>query len=187
MSRVLNCPGHYFHRREQLKRFLKRLFDLIDRIENHTLVWTILGLAVIGFVQVITRYLFNYSFSWFEELGRYLGVFVAFLGASIGVKTGSHFTMDLLVSHLKAPWQQLTRAFTSSLSGLFFFVVTWYSWKLIFKMYGYETTSPTMEIPMYIAYLPIPVFSGLMGIRFFIKAAGFIRIVSEDSSTREVI
>jgi C4-dicarboxylate transporter DctQ subunit len=53
---------------------LKRLFDTLDRIENITLVWTILGLALIGFVQVITRYVFNYSFTWFEELGRYLGV-----------------------------------------------------------------------------------------------------------------
>jgi C4-dicarboxylate transporter DctQ subunit len=166
---------------------LKRLFDTLDRIENFTLVWTILGLAFIGFVQVITRYVFNYSFTWFEELGRYLGVFVAFLGASIGVKTGSHFTMDLMVSHLKHPWQQLIRALTSSLSGLFFFTVTWFSWKLVMRMHGFETTSPTMEIPMYIAYLPIPVFSIFIGVRFMIKAAGFIRAGLGTHSTPEVI
>ena len=166
---------------------MKRLFDTLDKIENITLVWTILGLAFIGFVQVITRYVFNYSFTWFEELGRYLGVFVAFLGASMGVKTGSHFAMDLMVSHLKHPWQQLTRAMTAVLSGLFFFTVTWYSWKLVLRMYGYETTSPTMEIPMYIAYLPIPVFSGFIGVRFMIEAIGFSRAVLRPHSTPEVI
>ncbi len=165
---------------------MKRLFDLIDRIENFTLVWTILGLAFIGFVQVITRYVFNYSFTWFEELGRYLGVFVAFLGASIGVKTGSHFTMDLMVSHLKHPWQQMIRALTAGLSGLFFFAVAWYSWKLVFRMYGFETTSPTMEIPMYIAYLPIPVFSGFIGVRFMVKAIGFIRVILVTRNIPEV-
>ena len=166
---------------------MKRLFDMLDRIENITLVWTILGLAFIGFVQVITRYVFNYSFTWFEELGRYLGVFIAFLGASIGVKTGSHFTMDLLVSHFKRPWQQLTRALTAGLSGVFFFTVTWVSRKIVLRMYGFESTSPTMQIPMYIAYLPIPIFSGFIGVRFMIKSIGFIKKMGQPHSTPEVI
>jgi len=144
-------------------------------VENFTLVWTILGLALIGFVQVIARYVFNYSFTWYEELGRYLGVFIAFLGAAIGVKTGSHFTMDLLVSKMRQPFQGLFKLLTHSLCGFFFFVVAWYSWKIVSRMYGYGTTSPTMEIPMYVAYLPIPVFSVVIGIRFFLKGAGFGR------------
>ncbi|ACN13964.1 DctQ2 [Desulforapulum autotrophicum HRM2] len=154
---------------------MQRIHDFIDRVENITLVWTIIGLALAGFIQVITRYLFNYSFSWFEELGRYLGVFIAFLGAAIGVKTGSHFTMDLMVTNLKQPWQQRVKGMTSTLSALFFFTVSWYSWKIVLRMYGYATTSPTMQIPMYIAYLPIPVFSIVIGARFLIKAWEFLK------------
>ncbi len=149
---------------------MKQITNFLDRMENLTLVWTILGLALIGFVQVFTRYVFNYSFTWFEELGRYLGVFIAFLGASMGVKTGSHFTMDLVVSKLGRPWQGRVRAFTNVLSALFFFTVAFYSCKIVARMYGYGTTSPTMEMPMYIVYLPIPVFSVFMGIRFLINA-----------------
>lgn len=144
----------------------KQAGQLLDRAEKAVLVWTILGLALIGFVQVFTRYLFNYSFTWYEELGRYLGVFVAFLGASVGVKSGSHFAMDLFVSNLPRPWQQLLRCFTSMLSGSFFLLVTWYSWKIVSRMHGFETTSPTMQIPMYQVYLPIPIFSTVMGVRF---------------------
>jgi len=146
---------------------MHRVVTWIDRLENTVLVWTILGLALVGFVQVFSRYLFNYSFTWYEELGRYLGVFVAFLGAAIGVKKGSHFTMDLLVANLPPPWQQLLRFCTCSLSGSFFLLVTWYSLKIVYRMHGYATTSPTMEIPMYLAYLPIPVFSLIMGLHFF--------------------
>lgn len=154
---------------------MKHLIDILDRAENAALVWTILGLALIGFVQVFTRYIFNYSFTWFEELGRYLGVFIAFLGASIGVKTGSHFTMDLIVSRLGRAWQGRVRALTNALSAAFFFVVAFYSWKIVARMHGYETTSPTMELPMYLVYLPIPVFSVFIGIRFLIKAVEALR------------
>ena len=149
---------------------MQRFFTFINRVENITLVWTILALAAIGFVQVIARYVFNYSFTWFEELGRYVGVFVAFLGASIGVRTGSHFTMDLVVSHIRRPWQGLVRAFTNCLAAGFFIIVAYHSWKILLRMYGYETTSPTMQIPMYIAYLPIPVFSVFIAVRFLIQA-----------------
>ncbi len=149
---------------------MHRFFSIINRVENITLVWTILALALIGFIQVIARYMFNYSFTWFEELGRYLGVFVAFLGASIGVRTGSHFTMDLVVSHMDRPWQGMVRALTNCLSAGFFFIVAYHSWKIVLRMHGYETTSPTMQIPMFIAYLPIPVFSVIIGIRFLLQA-----------------
>ena len=154
---------------------LKKITGAIDRLERATLVWTILGLALIGFIQVFARYIFNYSFTWFEELGRYLGVFVAFLGGGIGVKTGSHFTMDLMVTHLKRPWQQILRFTTSVLSSLFFILVAYYSWKLVIRMYGYETTSPAMEMPMYLAYLPIPIFSMVMGFRFFTVGVNFLK------------
>lgn len=158
---------------------LQRIYNFIDQIENVTLVWTILTLAFIGFIQVFARYLFNYSFTWFEELGRYLGVFIAFLGASIGAKTGSHFAMDLIVSHLRSPFQQLVNTFTNLLSAGFFLLVAWYSWKIIIRMHGYETTSPTMQIPMYIAYLPIPVFSMVMAFRFVIRAVEFIQAIND--------
>nr|WP_319393616.1 TRAP transporter small permease [uncultured Desulfobacter sp.] len=154
---------------------MQQIFKFIDRVENFTLVWTILALAFIGFVQVITRYVFNFSFPWFEELGRYLGVFIAFLGAAIGVKTGSHFTMDLLVTMLPSSIKWLVNLFSHILSAGFFFMVALYSWKIISRMYGYETTSPAMGMPMYMAYLPIPVFSVVIGTRFCIKGTGFIK------------
>lgn len=145
---------------------LKQAGQLLDRAETTVLVWTILGLALIGCIQVFTRYLFNYSFTWYEELGRYLGVFVAFLGASIGVRSSSHFAMDLFVNKLPNPWRQLLKCCTAVLSGAFFLLVTWYSWKIVGRMYDYGTTSPTMQIPMYLAYLPIPFFSAVMSVRY---------------------
>ena len=145
---------------------MQKIFNCIDKIENFTLVWTILSLAIIGFIQVITRYVFNFSFPWFEELGRYLGVFVAFLGGSIGVKNNSHFSMDLIVSRMEPPWRQIVTLVSTILSASFCLMVACYSLQSIGRMHGYGTTSPVMQIPMYIAYLPIPVFCFSMGLRY---------------------
>lgn len=135
-------------------------------MERGILVWTILGLALVGCVQVFTRYVLNISFTWYEELGRYLGVLVAFLGAATGVKSSSHFAMDLFVRRMRHPWQQLLRMLTASLCVAFCLLVAWYSFKVVGRIYGYGTTSPAMGMPMYLAYLPIPLSTLLMAVRF---------------------
>lgn len=163
--------------------FFKQFMLWSDRAEKAVLVWTILGLAIVGFVQVVTRYVFNYSFTWYEELGRYLGVFVTFLGAAAGVKSGSHFVMNLFVLKLGRPWQQLLRGFTSFLSGSFCLLVVFYSLKVVSRLYGYEATSPTLEIPMYLAYLPIPVFSLVMAVRFYHDAVVYLLELREPNGS----
>lgn len=147
----------------------------MDRIERNVLVWTIVGLAVIGFIQVFCRYLFNYSFTWFEELGRYLGVFIAFLGAGIGAKNGAHFSMDLIVKTIHQPYRRYLQFTIYLLSSGFFVLITYYSGKIIARIFKYQSTSPTLGIPMYIAYLPIIFFSGVMAIRFLIKAINYLK------------
>ncbi len=164
LSRIFSAAG-------EMTVIGKQAGLLLDRAEKAVLVWIILGLAVIGCIEVFTRYVLNYSFTWYEELGSYLGVLFCFLGAATGVRTGSHFTMDFFVTRARRPWQQLLKCGTALLSGVFFLLVAWYSWKIVGRMHGYGTTSPAMGLPMYLAYLPIPVFSVIMGLRYL--AVGF--------------
>jgi len=154
---------------------LQKIIHAIDRIEHFVLVWIILGLALIGSFQVLTRYGLNYSFSWFEELGRYMGVLIAFIGAGIGAKKGTHFSMDLIVGMLAKPYQYYLQCITGIVSSAFFFLVTVYSWKFVVRMYNFGATSSTMGIRMYIAYLPILIFSVVMAVRFLITGLGYIK------------
>lgn len=166
-------------------KYLVKTANLLGRLEMIVLVWTILGLALIGFVQVICRYIFSYSFSWFEELACYLDVFVTFLGAATAVKSGSHFAMDSLVRKLPKFPQSILRFVTSTFSGLFCLFIVYYSWRIVMRMHGFGTTSPAMQIPVYIAYLPIPIFSLLMGIRFLIRAVAYLRGLDETAAKGE--
>lgn len=150
-----------------LQRALRRL----HRVEETSLTLVYLGLALVAFVQVICRYAFNLSFTWFEEGGRYIGILVTFMGASIGVRYGTHFSMDLLATLLRPRLAALLRRAVNLVGGAFLLVLAFYAAKLVGKNYGFETTSPAMQIPMYLAYLPIPVFTALMALRMFLIAA----------------
>lgn len=158
------------------------LLKVLHRLEEWTLTVTLLGLAVIAFVQVFFRYVLGLSFPWFEELGRYIGVFITFLGASLGVRYGMHFAMDLVVTSLPARLGATVRCLANLLCAGCFVVVVIYAWKLTDRIRGYETTTATMQLPMWWAYSPIPVFSAIIAWRFLIRAGHDFRLILDPTA-----
>ena len=61
------------------------------------LFW-LLGLTVL--YQFVTRYVFNDSAAWTEEIARYLLVGVVFVGAAIGVRKNNHIQVDFFYRHM---------------------------------------------------------------------------------------
>lgn len=149
---------------------MKRLLSFLNRLEEGILAFTLLGLALMSFVEVVLRYLFNHSFSWFEELSRYISVFLTFLGASLGVKYGLHFSMDFFVEKAGYRLGNFMRIISNLLSATLFIIIAWLSWKHANKLLMREVTSGAMQIPMFWPYLPIPIFSLIMSLRFIHQA-----------------
>jgi C4-dicarboxylate transporter DctQ subunit len=122
------------------------------------------------FVEVVSRYLFNHSFTWYEEFARYFMVFLTFLGASLGIKYGLHFCMDFVVTRVSYRLGNLMRVASNLISAALFAVVAVLAWQHSMKIMGFGTTSAAMGLPMYIAYLPVSIFSGTMCLRFLYQA-----------------
>ncbi|MCI8608762.1 MAG: TRAP transporter small permease [Firmicutes bacterium] len=58
------------------------------------------AMVLMVFVNAVARYAFTTNFPVFEELSRYLFVWVAFLGAMLAYKEGKHVGIDMLVGRL---------------------------------------------------------------------------------------
>jgi C4-dicarboxylate transporter DctQ subunit len=158
---------------------MKSFFKYLGRLEEGVLGLSLLGLALMAFMEVVGRYLFNHSFTWFEEFSRYFGVFLTFLGASLGVKHGLHFSMDLLITKTPPRVSHTMQAFTNLLAAALFFTVSFLAWKHALKMDRFGVTSAAMGLPMMWAYLPIAVFGTTLSFRFMLKGfrhvLGFVR------------
>ena len=68
------------------------LSDTIAEAWLALLFFWALGLTVL--YQFITRYVFNDSAAWTEEIARYLLIATVFLGAVIGVAKNNHIQVD---------------------------------------------------------------------------------------------
>ena len=47
-------------------------------------------MTTLVFVNVVARYMFNYSIIWAEEISQYLMIWIAFLGAGLALREGRH-------------------------------------------------------------------------------------------------
>lgn len=145
---------------------MKRIGSYCRHAEEGVLAFALVGLALLAFMEVVTRYLFNHSFTWFEELSRYTGVFITFLGASLGVKYGTHFSMDLFLSKAGPRTRHVMQMIICLLSAGIFFTISYFGFIHVSKLKTFGVHSAALQIPMYIPYLPIAVFSFTLALRY---------------------
>ncbi len=65
-----------------------------------TLIASVLVAATVTltFTQVVLRYFFNNPQTWAEEVGRYLFVWITFLGAAVAFARDSHIRVDAVMA-----------------------------------------------------------------------------------------
>ena len=80
------------------KAFGEESDSQLDFSEVTLEAWLALGffwiLGATVFYQFITRYVFNDSAAWTEEISRYLLIATVFVGAVIGVAKNNHIQVD---------------------------------------------------------------------------------------------
>jgi C4-dicarboxylate transporter, DctQ subunit len=139
----------------------------LGHIENFTAVALLIAATGALFINVTLRYFFKAGFAWSEEFIRYSMIWVTFIGASICVREGAHVAMRLVVDSVKnKTWRRIYEVGLLSISAVFCFVATVWGIKQIGFLHQTGQLSSTMQIPMTVFYLAVPVGFGLMTIRF---------------------
>ena len=68
---------------------------------------TMLAITLVLFAGVIWRYFFVDPLTWSDEISRLLFVWLAFVGAAVGVKRGSHSAVAFFEAKMPARWQRV--------------------------------------------------------------------------------
>jgi hypothetical protein len=69
---------------------------MLVRVNGAVIVALTGAMALLVFANVVARYVFNHSFTWAEELSRYMMVWVGFLGAGLVLRVGAHIAVDVV-------------------------------------------------------------------------------------------
>lgn len=110
--------------------------------------------------QVISRYIFKSPLFWTEETGRYLLVWISFLGATTALKRNMHvavnFVLNFFSEKIRSKLELLGKIF------ILFFLAFTIKGGLILSKINIHQLSPALRIPMFWPYVVIPLSAIIM-------------------------
>lgn len=116
--------------------------------------WLALGLfwllGVTVAYQFVTRYVFNDSAGWTEEIARYLLIGTVFIGASVGVMRNNHIQVDFLYRHLPPRVGRVLSLGVDVLRVLFFACLVLLMGQMMWRIGEHAMT--VVSLPMNVVY-----------------------------------
>lgn len=149
---------------------MNKLIKRLNKIEDGLVAFTLLGVAMLTFVETALRYTVSYTFTWFGEVANYTIIFCTYLGASIGVKYGTHFSMEALTEFTPDRVSHILKTVAYLISGCTTILFIYFGIKHLITLQSFGVKSSAMQIPMFIPYISIPLFSIMMSFRFFVQS-----------------
>jgi TRAP-type C4-dicarboxylate transport system permease small subunit len=129
--------------------------QVMDRMINWVLVVLMAVMVVVIALQVWYRFILNNPLDWSEELGRYVFVWISFLGSAAGVRYQVHLGIDVLEKIVGPVVFRYVVALINFLIQIFLLFVIYWGFTLL-TVVRFQT-SPSMLIPMTYPYAAVPV------------------------------
>lgn len=140
------------------------MMEKLDRALCAALRWSCAGLmlamTLLIFSQVVARYVFHQSLTWSEEIGRYIFVWMSFLGLALAVKAKAHVALDVLLKSLRGGAKKAVALVNGVCVAALAAALTYSGLRLL--EFGGRQRSAALELPMDAVYAVIPVSGALL-------------------------
>lgn len=130
-----------------------------------------IGLFIV-FGGFFGRELFNISFSWTDEVARYLLIWITYIGAAAVAREGGHIRVEVLIGLLPDRVRRIADVISHLLSLVFTVAVFVSSVKYVHEAWktGLMTAESTLFIPKWTVLAVIPIGFFLMSVRLAVRA-----------------
>lgn len=135
---------------------LKWIVRIIDGVFATLAVSTLLAIALVVMIQVVSRFMLPSSPIWTEELSRYLFIYLIVFSSGLVIRHNRHVRLELFHWALSPVWQKVYQVFCHVLIGGFAYYILPYAMK--YALIGRWQTSPTLEIPMSWVFMSVYLF-----------------------------
>jgi TRAP-type C4-dicarboxylate transport system permease small subunit len=139
---------------------------LIEKyFEAFFMVVLMFAISIITGLQVLSRYVFDDSISWSEEMCRYMFIWMVFFGISYAIRERRHISILGLYSVVAEPMRKVL-LFTADGLFLFFVVIMAINGgELCRKIFLLGQITPSLEFSMAYIYASLPIGFSLAALR----------------------
>lgn len=141
---------------------LRQLETVFVRVNQWLIGVMMVVMFVLVFINVVTRYIFGFSFATTEEISTFLMIWITYIGAGLALREGRLAAIDLFQDLLPTKLRPTMRAFLGVAILVFFGILAYYGFKMVKFGWGQETWAT--QIPRGIPYLAIPIGATVFGL-----------------------
>jgi len=155
-----------------------RVIERISTVSGWLSGIGVIAMVIVGFVDVVLRYLFNKPLLFADEVGVYCMIYVAFVGAALTLKMRRHIMVDLLYKQLPRKIQLWLDVITTLVGTFIICIITWYSVDWVHYTYksGFRS-SGILEEPMWIPMLVVPLGLFFWSLQYIVEAIKVVTIL----------
>ena len=139
---------------------------LLKYFEEGAITFLMAGMTLLTFMQVIARYVFNYSFVWVLEATGIMFAWLIFIGMSYGVRVGAHIGVDAAVKLLGVKAARVVGAIAALLCIAYALIVAYGSYQYVYKIYTVGILMQDIPVQTWIPRIILPVGFLLLAFRF---------------------
>ena len=153
----------------------RTIYRMLDNFESYVCRTLLAVFVVLLFAQIISRELFNYSFSWSEELATYMFVWFVYFGASYAAKLYAHNRVTFQFNKFPKKLTNIIEGIADLFWIAFNVYFVYLSFTFVFFKMNLFWKSQTLGIPMKYIYMILPIAFTLMTIR--IIQANYLKLI----------
>jgi len=142
-----------------MKNSYRKFTNAVNKIYIVAAIVVLILMLIFSVLQIASRYIPGFKLLGMEELARLMFVWVACLGASIGVSSNSHARVDMLLNHIHGKVGVVWRVILELLFAAFFLVLLYYSIIKTSDVMSRNQVTPLFKISFFYLYSAFAVSS----------------------------
>ncbi len=166
---------------------MKKFYEWYNRLEKLALSLIMCLLIIMGFTQVVCRFILQMPLAWAEELLTFCMVWVAYLGASTATHERKHIMVSMFVDKLPGRLRIIFTVFSQLLWLGCAIAMAYLGWDMTVGYLSRGATTLGGKYPYWVAAVIIPISMVLMAIRVVILIVQTLRGESDTRSQEEIV
>lgn len=132
-------------------------------------------MTILGFSNVVVRYLTNYSFASTQELLLIGFLLITIFGAALAARHGEHLAVTFFTDLLGKKYRKIAIILADVISIILLLLAAYYCYEMIINQYDSGVVSPGLLIPVWYYSLAMPFGFLLIIVRLIAHTAGVLR------------
>ena len=142
---------------------------VLERILEWTVAVLLVGMSAVVFINVIFRYFLSMTIGWYEEMSRFMLIWIVFLGAVVAYFKGDHLSLDVVLNFMKPKARKVVTAAADVLVIAALYIMAEGGFVMALDSLASGWIASSIEIPYGYIYMVGPVSAILMMLQAVIK------------------